>query len=133
MLQSRRLVLVISSWLRFECLAQVVGKTKPAPKAAAKPKAATTKPKSKAPLKKKVLAEHDNNAEDSAMDIDSDVEGDEMRASTSQPQNPEKKKKTATETYTKVFLIHSLSFCRVSISFISFLNLSTFSNVLTRT
>lgn len=108
--QSRRSVLVISTWLRFERPPKVLAKAKAAPKAAAKPKAATTKPKSKAPLKKKVFADHDNNAEDSTMDVDSDVEGDEMRASTSQSQNPEKKKKTATETYTKVFRIHSLSF-----------------------
>lgn len=90
--------------------AKVLAKAKAAPKAAAKPKPATTKPKSKAPLKKKVFTDHDNNAEDSAMDVDSDVEGDEVRAPTSQPQNPEKKKKTATETYTKVFRIHSVLF-----------------------
>ncbi|KIM47986.1 hypothetical protein M413DRAFT_22556 [Hebeloma cylindrosporum] len=59
-------------------------------------------PVKKAPLKKTVFADHDNNAEDSTMDVDSDEEGDDMRASTSQTQNPEKKKKTATETYTKL-------------------------------
>lgn len=130
--QSRRLVLVTSSWLRFKRPSKVVAKAKAAPKAATKPKTATTKPKSKAPLKKKVFADHDNNAEDSIMDVDSDVEGDEMRASTSQTHNPEKKKKTATETYTKVFRIYSLPFVSLN-RFISSLNLNTFSSVLTRT
>jgi hypothetical protein len=40
------------------------------------------------------------------------MEGVEMRASTSQSQNPEKKKKTATETYTKVFRLYPLPFCQ---------------------
>ena len=71
----------------------------PAPKKKAAPKAKAAAPK-KAPAKpkatKKVLAEKDDNASD-------DDNDDEPipRASTSGPQEP-RKKKTATEQYTKV-------------------------------
>ena len=77
-------------------------KAKAAPRTAERPKVA--KHKSKPAPKKKVLSEHDDNAEDSVMEVDSDRG---MEASTSKSQNPEKKKKTATETYTKVIRNYS--------------------------
>ncbi len=66
--------------------------SKAAPKAAAKTKAAP---------KKKVLVEHDDNAEDSPMEVDSDR--DEAGPSTTQAA-ASGKKKTATEMYQKVRL-----------------------------
>ena len=77
-------------------------------KAALKPvktKASVPKVKPKAASKKKVLVDHDENAEDSPMD---DIEkkdasdNDQLGASSLQAVGPAKKKKTASETYTKV-------------------------------
>ena len=79
-------------------------KPKPSPKVAkpARPKANAVK--SKVAVKKKVLADHDDNAEDSAMDVDADEEiSDEDESGPSVPKGPvNEKKKTASETYTKV-------------------------------
>jgi DNA topoisomerase-2 len=66
----------------------------------AKTKPAPAKPKAKVPPKKKVLADHDDNVE-SGSDSDDASDDDLPKASTSGLQ-PERKKKTASETYTKV-------------------------------
>ncbi len=90
-------------------LQTVVKKAAPkaAPKASVKPKSAAVKPapKAKAAPKKKVLVDHDNNVEESGSDFEFDKapSDDEPKASTSNLQ-PERKKKTASETYTKVRL-----------------------------
>ncbi|KDQ54971.1 hypothetical protein JAAARDRAFT_196340 [Jaapia argillacea MUCL 33604] len=71
-------------------------------KAAAKPKPA---PKSKAAAtKKKVLVEIDENADDSAMEVDEDKDAgdDEAGPSVPKPTAQNGKKKTASETYTKL-------------------------------
>jgi DNA topoisomerase-2 len=88
---------------------QTVAKKAPpkaAPKASVKPKTTAVKAKAKAPPKKKVLVDHDNNVEESGSDLEfgKDPSDDELtKASTSNLQ-PERKKKTASETYTKVCL-----------------------------
>ncbi|KAJ3510178.1 hypothetical protein NLJ89_g4828 [Agrocybe chaxingu] len=76
---------------------------KAAVKAAPKPKAAVTKPKAKVAPKKKVLVDHDDNA-NSGMDVDEDDVSDDFnpKASTSRPETGDKKKKSASETYTKL-------------------------------
>lgn len=63
---------------------------------AVKSKASVPKAKPKAASKNKVLADHDENAEDNQID---NIEGD---ASDNELVVPAKKKKTASETYTKV-------------------------------
>jgi DNA topoisomerase-2 len=72
---------------------------------AAKPPSKSLKPpaKPKLPPKKKILVEKDDNADDSIMDID-EVESDDETTGPSRPKEPAppKKKKTASETYTKV-------------------------------
>ena len=85
---------------------QTTTKTKAAPKPAAKPRsAAPTKGKAKAAPKKKVLADHDDNAEESGMDVDGgkDASDDDYHKPSTSEQ-PAKKKKTASETYQKVCL-----------------------------
>ncbi|PPQ95649.1 hypothetical protein CVT26_008678 [Gymnopilus dilepis] len=85
--------------------APVTKKAPSKPKSATKekPKAATTtKAKAKPAPKKKVLAEHDDNVAESAMEIDDDAPRDEEPDASSSKQQATKKKKTATETYTKL-------------------------------
>ncbi|CAA7271414.1 unnamed protein product [Cyclocybe aegerita] len=77
---------------------------KAATKAAPKPKAVAAKPKAKVAPKKKVLVDHDDNA-NSGMDVDEDDEVSDdpnPKASTSRPETGNKKKKSASETYTKL-------------------------------
>jgi DNA topoisomerase-2 len=81
-------------------------KAKPAPKPV-KPKAQVLKNKPKTASKKKVLVDHDENAEDSPVHHggEGDVsDNDQFGASSNKLQAaaPAKKKKTASETYTKV-------------------------------
>lgn len=75
-------------------------------KAAAKPKATTVRaPAKKAAPKKKILADHDDNAEESEMDVDASDASDDDDAGPSAPREKlatNGKKKTASETYTKV-------------------------------
>jgi hypothetical protein len=71
----------------------------PAKKAvAAKPQLKPSKPPTKP--KKKILVDKDDNADDSVMDID-EVESGDGSTRPKEPAPP-KKKKTASETYTKV-------------------------------
>ncbi|KAM6498312.1 DNA topoisomerase, type IIA-like domain containing protein [Amanita muscaria] len=76
---------------------KVTGKQK-AVKAPAKPKASTSKPsnKEKPVAKKRILLDHNENADESVMEVDSDHDAPERAA----PQQG--KKKTASETYTKL-------------------------------
>ena len=71
----------------------------------AKTKATASKPatKAKGASKKKVLADHKNNAEESAMEVD-DNESENEGGSSSKKSEPgaRGKKKTVSETYTKV-------------------------------
>ncbi|KAF8203734.1 type II DNA topoisomerase [Pholiota molesta] len=89
----------------FAPVKKAAPKAKASSKAAPKAKAATTKPKAKPAPKKKILADHDDNAED-AMELDDDnnVASEDGKAggSSKVTQVTEKKKKTATETYTKL-------------------------------
>jgi DNA topoisomerase-2 len=73
---------------------------KSAAKTSSKAIKSSVKPKPKGATKKKVLVDVDENADDSGMDV-SDQDGgiDERRPSTPIPAG---KKKTASETYTKV-------------------------------
>lgn len=69
-----------------------------------KSKASVSKAKPKTASKKKVLVDHDENAEDSLMnDIEEDVSDNDQLGAPLQAVAPAKKKKTASETYTKVF------------------------------
>ena len=77
------------------------------PKAApVKPKVAPAKPKSKAAPKKKVLVDHDDNVDDSGSDFDfkKDSSDDERPIAATSNLQTARKKKTASETYTKVCL-----------------------------
>lgn len=78
--------------------------SKAAPKATAKPKTAAVKPKTKAAPKKKVLVDHDDNANENGSDFEShkDPSDDELPKASASNLQPERKKKTASETYTKV-------------------------------
>ena len=68
-----------------------------------KSKASVTKAKPKAASKKRVLVDHDGNAEDSPMDdIGGDASDNDQLGASSEAVVPAKKKKTASETYTKV-------------------------------
>ena len=79
--------------------------------AAAKPKAAPTKSKAKPAPKKKILVDHDDNEESgSDFELRKDASEDEQpKAGTSNLQ-PERKKKTASETYTKVCPSNSMTY-----------------------
>ncbi|KAF9056399.1 DNA topoisomerase [Panaeolus papilionaceus] len=74
----------------------------PAKAPAMKTKATTTKPKPKAVPKKKVLTDHDSNAEDSDMVMEERQPVQSEGEGSSKPTFAEKKKKTASETYTKL-------------------------------
>ncbi|KAF8060944.1 DNA topoisomerase II [Lyophyllum atratum] len=78
---------------------------KAAPKTAAKSNATKASAKPKAAAKKKVLVDHDDNGEDSPMEVDDDEDpsGDEVPPLPSKAAPaPAGKKKTASETYTKL-------------------------------
>ncbi|KAF9535792.1 DNA topoisomerase [Crepidotus variabilis] len=75
--------------------------TKAAPKAAAKGKA-PAKPKSKAASKKKPLADHDDNAEDSGLELEFVKDASDDEPAQASGSIPERKKKTASETYQKL-------------------------------
>jgi DNA topoisomerase-2 len=81
-------------------------KTVPKP---VKSKASVPKAKPKTVSKKKVLVDHDENAEDSPIDDigRGDASDHDQLGASSQAVVPAKKKKTASETYTKV--VHSLT------------------------
>ncbi|RDB28584.1 DNA topoisomerase 2 [Hypsizygus marmoreus] len=88
---------------------KVAAKPKAAPKAVkapAKPKASTSKAatKPKAAPKKKVLTDHDDNGEDSAIELDEqeDASGDDVGPLPEKQKAATGKKKTASETYTKL-------------------------------
>lgn len=85
--------------LFFTILEQkTVAKPKTVPKTA-KPKATTTKAATKSKAAKKVLVDHDDNADNIGME--EDVSDEDISVKKSQPAMPAKKK-TASETYTKV-------------------------------
>ncbi|KAF9569788.1 type II DNA topoisomerase [Agrocybe pediades] len=79
-------------------------KAAPKAKAAPKPKATTTaaKPRAKAAPKKKVLVDHDDNAEERMISSDKDASDEEPLDASMIVDEAPKKKKTATETYTKL-------------------------------
>ena len=80
-------------------------KTVPKP---VKSKASVPKVKPKTTSKKKVLVDHDENAEDPIDAIEGDAsENDELGTSLQAVAPAKKKKKTASETYTKV--VYSLT------------------------
>lgn len=109
--------LVVSSWMikRTRQATKAPSKPKPtskAPKTAARPKSTATKAKP-AP-KKKVLVDHDDNAEDSVVEVDAEdfdaSDGDEAGPSPVKAKPAASgKKKTASETYTKVQRVSCLS------------------------
>ena len=85
-------------------------KSKPAPKSkAASTKAKPAATKSAKGKAKQVLVDHDDNAEDSAMDVDAAAgeSDDDVPPLTGQNKGPAKKK-TASETYQKVSLAFPL-------------------------
>lgn len=99
--------------MRRQTKAPAKTKAPRATKAPAKPKpsASKTATKSKA-APKKVLADIDDNAEDSGMDVDNEIDASDddhtvsaQKGSTAAPA----KKKTASETYTKVTHVPPLS------------------------
>lgn len=101
---SLRRLFVASAFSLRSPLTRVQAKPKAAPKPAKQPKAA---PKAK-PVKKKVLKDIDDNADTSMMDVDAGQdESDDDRLAPLKPAEPAKagKKKTASETYTKVFTL----------------------------
>ena len=81
---------------------QASAKVKTVPKPV-KGKAPAPKAKPKAASKKKVLVDHDENTEDGPMDeIGGDASENDQLGTSLQADVPAKKKKTASETYTKV-------------------------------
>ena len=113
---------------RRVCANNVQTTKKAAPKAA-KPKAVPAKPKSKPASKKKVLTDRDDNAEDSAMDVDLTKDAsddDEPSKPSGSGLQAERKKKTASETYQKVCYFYMLQFC-IDVAF-SCHNSNIFSN-----
>lgn len=108
----------INNWVIFR---QASAKVKMAPKLA-KHKAPTLKTKPKTASKKKVLVDHDENAEDSAVDDvgEGDAsDNDQFGASSSNLQTaaPAKKNKTASETYTKVVYLPTSPVWYTDVSF----------------
>lgn len=79
---------------------------KTAPKSV-KSKASVPKAKPKTTSKKKILVDHDENAEDPIDDIEGDASENDELGTSLQAVAPARKKKTASETYTKV--VYSLT------------------------
>ena len=95
---------------------QASAKVKTAPKPV-KSKASVPKAKPKTASKKKVLVDHDENAEDSQIDDIGGDASDNDEVGTSLKAIVSTKKKTASETYTKVVYANNSRLTHIEIGF----------------
>jgi len=127
------LVTVQLIWLQ----AKAPAKVKDAPKvtkSVPKPELAVTKAKAKAVTKKKILVDHNDNAEDSSMDVDvgNDVSDHDEPSTSAQKVRATGpgKKKTVSETYTKVSITRYVT--HETRSDVRFVQLSQIDHILKR-